>query len=89
MTNMYTKQDDKLVQVIPQPDLVIETTLEELKRGLEASKARRDIRVMELAGAEQEVAGLEAKIAKCAELGIKEAVADVIQEPVTLDEGKV
>ena len=30
MTNMYTKQDDKLVEVIKQPDIVVEQTLAEL-----------------------------------------------------------
>lgn len=84
MTNMYTKDQDKLVETIPQPDLVIEQTLTELKRELEASMARRDIKVMELAGAEQEVVSLEAKIAKCAELGIKEVE---VLEPVTPDAG--
>ena len=84
MTNMYTKQDDKLVEVIKQPDIVVEQTLAELKTQLESSIGRRDIKVMELAGLDQEIAGLQAKIAKCAELGIKEVE---VLEPVTPDAG--
>jgi len=81
---MFTKDQDKLVQVIPQPDMVVAMTHDEITRDLEASKARRDIKVMELAGAEQEVARLEEMLAKCAELGIVEEEV-VISHPAPED----
>jgi primosomal protein N'' len=75
---MFTKDQDKLVEVIKQPDLVIEQTVTDLKVQLESSLARMEIKMMEVQGLQQEIDGLEAKIAKCAELGIVEKVEEVV-----------
>lgn len=75
---MYTKQNGKLVQVIPQPDLVVSMTYNEAILDLERAKSHRDIKIQELAGAEGWVATAEARVAKCVELGIEESKQNMV-----------
>ena len=70
---MFTKQGNKLVKTTPQPDVVVAMTRQEIENNLQWAKDRRDTKVMELAGAEQEVARLEAMLVEAEKLGVVKA----------------
>lgn len=74
---LYTKENGKLVETIEQPVVEIHYSLEEVEQMLVESEKRRDIKAMELAGAEQEVMRIKALKDKCVELGVEAKVAEV------------
>ena len=67
---MYTKQADKLVETIEMPVLETAFSRKEIENNLQWSKDRRDVKVMELAGAEQEVARFEIMLVEADKLGV-------------------
>lgn len=68
---MFTKEDGKLVEKVEQPAIEKRYSKEEVDKMLQASIERRDIKILELAGAEQEVLRIQEMKDKCEELGVE------------------